>query len=69
MAIPSSGQTVFSYTHIEGIKLGTDEELDEVAEGATNMGVDRIGEVGDRASEGQTVGVCGAGFTIGSLAS
>ena len=29
------------------------------------MGVDGIGEVGDRASEGQATGVYGAGFTAG----
>ena len=29
------------------------------------MGVDRIGEVGDRASEGQPAGVYGAGFKQG----
>ena len=29
------------------------------------QGVDRIGEVGDRASEGQAAGVYGAGFTAG----
>ena len=29
------------------------------------QGVDRIGDVGDRASEGQTAGVYGAGFTVG----
>ena len=32
------------------------------------MGVDRIGEVGDRASEEQETGVNGTGFTVGSLA-
>ena len=32
------------------------------------MDVDRIGEIGDRASEGQAVGVYGTGFTVGSLA-
>ena len=31
------------------------------------MGVDGIGEVGDRASEGQAAGVYGAGFAAGSL--
>jgi hypothetical protein len=31
------------------------------------MGADRIGEVGDRASEGQAAGVYGSGFTTGSL--
>ena len=30
------------------------------------MGVDGIGEVGDRASEGQADGMYGAGFTAGS---
>ena len=29
------------------------------------MGVDGIGEIGDRASEGQAAGVYGAGFTVG----
>jgi hypothetical protein len=32
------------------------------------MGVDMIGEVSDRASEGQAAGVYWAGFTAGSLA-
>ena len=32
------------------------------------MGVDRIGEVGDRATEGQIAGVYGAGLTVGPLA-
>ena len=32
------------------------------------MGVDGIGEVGDRANERQAAGVYGAGFTSGSLA-
>jgi hypothetical protein len=32
------------------------------------MGVDGIGEVSDRASEGQAAGVNGAGFTARSLA-
>ena len=30
--------------------------------------MDGIGEVGDRASEGQAAGVYGAGFTVGCLA-
>ena len=29
------------------------------------QGVDRMGEVGDRASEGQAAGVYGTGFTAG----
>ena len=32
------------------------------------MGVDGIGEVGDRASEGHAAWVYGAGFTAGSMA-
>ena len=68
MAIHSSGQTIFSFTHIEEITLGTGEEVDEVEEiagGASGMRVDGIGEVGDRASEGQTTGVYGAVFYSG----
>ena len=68
MAIHSSGQTTFSLAHIEGIILGAGEEVDEVAGGASGMGVDGIGEVGDRASERQAAWVYGAGFTAGSLA-
>ena len=64
MAIHSSGQTIFSLVHIEGIALGAGEEVDEVAGGAGGMGV----EVGDRAREGQAAGVYGAGFTAGSMA-
>ena len=63
MAILSSGQTVFSLTHIEGITLVAGEEVDEVAGGARGMGVHRIGEVGDRAG-----GVYETGFAAGSLA-
>ena len=40
--------------------------VDKVAGSASGMGVDRIGEIGDRASEGQCAGVYGAGFTVGS---
>ena len=36
--------------------------------GASGMGVDGIGKIGDRASEGQATGVYRAGFTAGSLA-
>ena len=49
MAIYSSGQTIFGFTHIEGITLGTGEK---VAVGASGMSVDRVGEVCDRAREG-----------------
>ena len=40
MAIHSSGQTVLSFPNIEGITLGTGEEVDEVAGGASCMGVE-----------------------------
>ena len=53
MPIHSSGQTVLSLSHIEGIIQGASEGIGEVAGGASGMGVDSIGEVGDRASEGQ----------------
>ena len=52
---------------IEGITLSAGEEVDEVAGGAGGMDVDGIGEVGDRASEGQATWVYGASFTAGSL--
>ena len=48
-AIHSSRQTIFGFTHIEGITLGTGEK---VAVGASGMSVDRVGEVCDRAREG-----------------
>ena len=54
--------------HIEGITLGTSEEVDKVAGGPSGMGVDGIGEVVDRTSEGQSAEVYGADFTAGSLA-
>ena len=34
VALHSSGQTIFSLAHIEGITLGAGEEVDEVAGGA-----------------------------------
>ena len=57
MAIHSRGQTVFSLSNIEGITLGASEEIDKNAGGARGIGVNRIGEVGDRASEGHVAGV------------
>ena len=58
-----------SFTHIKVITLGAGEEVDdEVVGGACGMGVERIDEVGDRASEGQAAGVYGTSFTAGSLA-
>ena len=35
MAIHSSGQIIFSLTHIEGITVGAGEEVDEVSGGAS----------------------------------
>ena len=55
--------------HTEGITLGVDEEVYKVAGGASGMGVDRIGEVDDRANEEQNAGVHWTGFRAGSLAS
>ena len=52
---------------MEGITLGASDELDEVAGEACGMGVDRIGEIGDRANEGQAAVVYGACFIVGSL--
>ena len=68
MTIHSSGQTICCLAHIEGITLDAGEEVDEVSGGASGMDMNRIGEVGDKASEGQTDGMYGAGFTAGSLA-
>ena len=48
--------------------MSVGKEVDDIAQGAGGMGVDGIGEVGDRASEGQAAGVYGTGFTAGSLA-
>ena len=45
MAINSRGQTIFSFTHIEGITLGTGEEVHEVAGGASGMDRRKIGKV------------------------
>ena len=59
MTIHSSGQTVFCFSHIEIITLGAGEEVDAVTGGASGMGVDRIGEVGNTASEVQATSWCG----------
>ena len=67
MVIHSSVQTIFSFIHIEGITLGTGEEVVEVAERASCMGMDRVGEVVDRTSEGHAAGVYGTDFTARSL--
>ena len=47
--------------------MGADEEVDEVAGGASSMGVDRVGKLGAKASEGQAAGVYGTYFTAGPL--
>ena len=67
MAIHASGQTIFSLALTEGITLDAGEEVDKVAGGASGMGVDGIGDVGDWTSEGQAAGVYWAGFTAGSF--
>ena len=41
VAVHSSGQTISSLAHIEGITLSAGEEVDEVAGGAGDMSVDR----------------------------
>ena len=61
MVIHSSGQTVFSFSHIEGIRLDACEKVDEVAGGASGMEVDRIGELVTWLKK--SVGVYGAGLT------
>ena len=66
VTIHSSEQ--FAFSHIEGIILGASEEIDEVAGEACDRDVDRIGDIGDRASEDHTAGMYGIGFTAGSLA-
>ena len=65
MAIHSSGQTIFSFSYMEGNTLAMDEGVNEVAREENSM--DRIGEVSDRANEGQVAGVYGTGFTAGFL--
>ena len=43
LPIRSSGQTNFSFPHIENITLGGGKEVDEIAGGANAIGVDRRG--------------------------
>ena len=68
LTIHSSGQTIFNFTHMEGITLVACEEVDKVTGGANGMDVDRIVGVGDKGSEGHAAGVYGTGFTAESLA-
>ena len=44
LAIPSCGQNIFVFTHIEGTELNAGEEVDNVATGTSGMGVDRIAD-------------------------
>ena len=45
MTIHYSGETIFSFTHIDGITLGAGEEVDEVVGGASGMCVNTIIEI------------------------
>ena len=67
MAIHFNRQTIFYFTHIEGITLDASEKIGKAAGGASGRCVNRIGEVGDRTSGGQADGVYRAGFTASSL--
>ena len=58
---------LFLVSHIKDIILDADEEVVEVAGGVSGMGEDMVGEVGDRACEGEVVGVHGTGSTMGPL--
>jgi hypothetical protein len=58
----SSGQPISIFPHIEGITVGTEEEMYEVAGRAG-----RISKVGDQTSEGQDAGD-GSCFAARSLA-
>ena len=49
VAIHSSGQTIFGFTHIEGITLGADEKVDEVAGGAMKLYYIIISQIFDHA--------------------
>ena len=59
MTIYSYGYTIFSFSHLEEITLGTNKEVHEVTEVARGMTVDMIREVFDWASEGLAAGVYG----------
>ena len=62
MSIHCSGPAISTLSNIEGITLVADEDIYEVS-GKTSG----IGEVGDKASEGQDAGVYGVDFAAGSL--
>ena len=56
MIFHSSEQSISSLSHIEGTTLGAGQEIYEVAGKASDIGLDGISEVGDRASEEQLLG-------------
>ena len=56
---------LFLVSHIKGITLGADKEVDEVAGGASGMCVDKTGEIGDWVRNGKAVGVYVTGFRRG----
>ena len=51
MVIHSIEQTIFGFTHIEGIMLVAGKKIYEIDGSAGGMGLDGIGEIGDKASE------------------
>ena len=62
MTIHSSGQTISSFPHIEGITLRAGEEFTERASG---MGLDGIDKAGKGSNEGEAAGVLEAGSLAG----
>ena len=42
MVIHSGGQTIFSFPHTEGITLGADEEVDEIAGGGNPVKLEEL---------------------------
>ena len=51
MTFNSGWQTISSFSYIEGITLGADEKIYEVAGRACGMSLDRVGEVSEMVSE------------------
>jgi hypothetical protein len=51
MTIQSSGQTIYSFSYLQNLKLGAAEEMYEVAGRASSMGLNWIEEVVDRPNE------------------
>ena len=63
----SSRQIISNLSYIEGITLDVDEVY-EIAGRTSDMGLDGINEVGNRASEGQNTGVYVISFAVRFLA-